>query len=152
MMKMLESKAVEIVEDSESEPELAELVLLQEEISSQPTQIVKLPIGTLIDLPAEPTMELISSLEAMRVSFFLKSSDVYEPLQIFLQEAGSNEIGALVCGLVFSGAEFSCYAAHLLLELPVTATNPSRESIPPPPPWLRCDALVPLSRPPPWPD
>jgi len=47
---------------------------------------VELPIETLVDLPTEPTRELVPYLAAMRTSFFLRSPDVYDPLQIFLQE------------------------------------------------------------------
>ena len=95
---MLESKAVEVVEDPELEPEvnhtpepevIVELVSLQEEIFPWPTEVVELPIEILIDLPAEITFELVPSLAVMRVSLFLRSYDVYDPLQIFLQETGS---------------------------------------------------------------
>ena len=51
-------------------------------------------IKSLIDLPTEPTMELMSSLIAMRAS--LKLPDVYDPLQIILQETGSQEIKLLM--------------------------------------------------------
>ena len=91
MVKILKINMVEIVENSELEPEvddkleprpkvIAELVLLQEEISSWPTKVVELPIETLVDLQAEPTMKLVSPLAAMRVSIFLRSPDVYDPL------------------------------------------------------------------------
>ena len=92
MMNKLESKAVEIVEDSELESGLkviAELVSLQEEISPRPTKVVESPIETLVGLPAELTLELVPSLTAIRASLFLRSPDVYDPLQIFLQEIGS---------------------------------------------------------------
>ena len=57
MVKILESMTVEVVEDpklevddkSELGPEIvAELVSLQEEIFSRPTEVVELPIETLI--------------------------------------------------------------------------------------------------------
>ena len=58
MMKMLQSKAVDVAEGSEPEPEVnnkpepkpevvPELVSLQEKISSQSTEIVKLPLTPL---------------------------------------------------------------------------------------------------------
>jgi len=75
-------------------------------ISSQLTEIEKLPTETLVDLLTEPTMELVSSLEAMRDSLFLRSPDEYDPLQIFLTV--SQEVGILICGLNFSGAELTC--------------------------------------------
>ena len=85
MMKMLESK------DSKPEPEVedklwlvAELVSLLEEISSRPTEVVELFIETLVDLSAEPIMELVPSLTLIRASIFLKLPDVYDPLQILL--------------------------------------------------------------------
>ena len=69
MRKILESKAVVVVGDSESEPGpeiIAELVSLQEEISSRPTEVEELSIETFVDLPTEPNMELVLSLAAMR--------------------------------------------------------------------------------------
>ena len=68
-------------------------------------------------------MELLPPLTTMRASVFLRSLDVYDPLQIFLQDAGSQEIGALICGLVFSGAELPYYAARLLFEVPSTVVG-----------------------------
>ena len=62
-------------------------------------------------------------------SFFLRSPDVYDSLQIFLQETGSQEIGALVCGLAFSGVELPSYAAHILLELLLIAIGLSWEPV-----------------------
>jgi len=70
-------------EEPEPEPEVVELVSSQEEIFSRPTKIVKLPIKTLVDFPIEPTMELVPALTAMRFLIFLRSPDVYDPLQIF---------------------------------------------------------------------
>jgi len=83
IMKILESKTIEIIEDPKSEPEvddklepgpevITELVSLQEEIFFRPTEIEELPIETLVDLSAQPTLELVLPLAVMRVSFFLK--------------------------------------------------------------------------------
>jgi len=74
---------------------------------------------------------------------------VFDPLQIFLEETSSEEIGALVCGLVFSGVKLLCNTAHILLELPLTAAGLLWKPVLPPPPWLQCDALVLPPRPPP---
>ena len=52
---------------------------------------------------------------------------MYDPLQIFLHETGSQEFGVLVCGSVFSGADLSYFAAFNLLELPLTAADLSRK-------------------------
>ena len=79
MMNMLESKAIEVVEDPESEPEVddkpeswsevvAELITLQEEINLRPTEVVEMPIKINVDLLAEPTLELIPLLAVMRAS------------------------------------------------------------------------------------
>jgi len=79
MVNMLESKTIEVVEDPESEPEVdnkpesrsevvAELVTLQEEINSRPTEVVEMPIKTHVDFLAEPTLELIPLLTVMRAS------------------------------------------------------------------------------------
>ena len=130
MMKMLESKAIEVVEDSEPELEVndkaepglglevvAKLVSLQEEIFSQPTKVIKLPIETLVDLPIELSMNLVPTVLSMRTLFFLRSLDVYDPLQILIQEPLSQEIHKLVYKLDFNGAELTCHAACILLEL-----------------------------------
>ena len=97
MVKMLESKVVKVVEDPESEvndklelgPEVvAELLSLQKQIFPQPTEVINLPIETLVDLPTKPTLELVPSLTVMRASFFFRSPDMYDLLQIFLQKTG----------------------------------------------------------------
>ena len=90
MVKMLESKAINDVDNPESEPEIddnlepktevydkpepipeviAESVSQQEEVSLQPMKVEGLPIETLVDLPAEPTLELVPPLAAIRVLF-----------------------------------------------------------------------------------
>jgi len=48
-------------------------------------------------------------LAAMRASIFLRSPDVYDPLEIFLHELILQEIGILICGLNFSGTELTCH-------------------------------------------
>ena len=131
---------------------IVESVSQQEEIFPQPLEVEELLVETLVDILAELTLKLVPPLAAIRVSFFLRSPDVYDPLQIFLQEICSQEISILICGSVFSEAELTCHAVCILLELPSTATCLSRKLVPPPPPWSRCDALVLLARPPPWPD
>jgi len=91
MVKILESKTIEVVEDLKSVPKVdkpkqGQKVIelsLQEEIFSRSTKVEKLPNETFVDLPTEPTLELISPLADLRVSFFLRSPDVYDPLQIF---------------------------------------------------------------------
>ena len=55
-------------EVKESEPEMEEL------------------IGTLVDFPTESTMELLMSSSAMRILVSLRSSNLYDLLQIFLQD------------------------------------------------------------------
>jgi len=94
--KILESKAVKIIEDPKSEPEfddepgseiIARLVSMKEEIFSRSTYVGELPIETLVDLLAEPSLELIPSLTVMMASLFLRLPDEYDPLQILLQES-----------------------------------------------------------------
>jgi len=58
-----------------------------------------------VDLLAESIMELLLSLIVMMVSLSLRPIDMYDPLQIFLNEAGSQEFGILVCDSIFSGAD-----------------------------------------------
>jgi len=114
---------------------ITELVLIQEEISPRPTEVVKLPIETLVDLPAELIMELAPTLTVIRTSFFLRSSDMYDPLQILIQEPILQKIDILVYELDFSGAELTYHAACILLDLPSTTTCLSWKPAPPPPLW-----------------
>ena len=53
-------------------------------------------IEILIDLPPEPTMKLVLSLADMGASIFLRSPDVYDPLQILLKEPVSQKIRSLM--------------------------------------------------------
>jgi len=87
-------------------------------------------IENLVDLLTEPTREVVSSLKVIS----LRSPDVYDPLQIFLQETILHEIGTLGCGLVFSGTELRRYVARIWFELPSTSAGLSRKPVPPSPP------------------
>ena len=60
-------------------------------------------------------------MEPSLTAISLKSPDVYDPLQIFLHEIGSPEIGALICELIFNGAELPSYTARILFKLPPTS-------------------------------
>ena len=102
MVKMLESRAVKVVDNPELEKEvdqnlepdpevydkpelglevIAESVSRKEEIFPQSIEIEELPIETLVNFPAKPTPEVVPPLAAIRVLFFLRSPDVYEPLR-----------------------------------------------------------------------
>ena len=59
-------------------------------------KVEEVAIETLVDLPTEPTLELVPPLVGMMVSYFLRLSDVYDPLQIYLQESGSQKIRPLM--------------------------------------------------------
>ena len=59
-------------------------------------------------------MKLLPSSLAIRVLLSLRPLDMYNPLQIFLHEVGSQEFGILVCGSVLSGADLSYFAAFIL--------------------------------------
>jgi len=86
----------EVVDKPEPEPEVvAKLVSLQEEIFSQSTEVEEFPIDTSVKLSTELTKELFSP--AMMFSLLsLRSSNVYDLLQIFLQETGSQDIRLLM--------------------------------------------------------
>jgi len=89
MVKILESKAVDVVEDPEPEsevddklepePEVTELSL-QEEIFLRLTEAVEILIETLVDLPVEHIMEPMPSLIVMGTSLSWRSPDEYDPL------------------------------------------------------------------------
>jgi len=59
------------------------------------------------DLLAEPTIEILPSPPSMRVPLSLRLLDTYDPLQMFLQQTGSQEIKFLmvqrIIDLVSSG-------------------------------------------------
>jgi len=80
---------------------------------------------------------------------------VYNPLQICLQETCSQEIRLLMMqsavGSVFIIDDVPLSAIGILLELPSTVTDLLRKPVPPPPPLSRCNGLMLLPRPPPWP-
>ena len=84
-------------------------------------------IEIVVYLPAESTMELLSSSSAMRVLLSLRSTDTYDPLQIFLQQTGSQEIKPLmvqgIIDSVFIGDDLSWHAARIFLELPLIAVG-----------------------------
>ena len=118
-------------------------------------EVESLPVETLVDLPAEPALKLIPPLADIRVSFFFRSPDVYDPLQICLQEPSSQEIRSLmvqsaICS-IFIMDDLPQSAIGALIKLP-SFIDLTRRPVPLPPPWSRCDALVPLSQPPLWPD
>ena len=73
----------EVIDEPESEPEVEETL-----------------IETFVNLPAEPTMKMSFS-PTMIFFLSLRSPDVDDPFQIFLQKTSSQEIGALICGLIF---------------------------------------------------
>ena len=64
--------------------------LLMSRIESQKWKSI---IETNVDLLAESIMKLLSSLPAMMVFLSLRPPDVYDPLQIFLNEAALQEFG-----------------------------------------------------------
>ena len=87
----------EVYDKLESGPEvIAESVSQKEETSPQPMKVEELPVETLVDLLAEPTLELVPPLTGMKVSFFFRLPNAYDPLQICLQEPGSQEIRPLM--------------------------------------------------------
>ena len=62
------------------------------EVEGPEPEVKELLIGTLVDLLAESTMKLLPSSPAMRIPVSLRSPDLYDSFQIFLQETESQEI------------------------------------------------------------
>jgi len=112
--------------------------------------VKELLIETLVDLPAEYTIELMPSLAVMRASLSLRSSDIYDLLRLFLQQ----KIGLLIVqstiGPVFSRDNLSRHVTCVLFEVPLTTTGWSRKSVPPLLLWFSHDTSVLIPRPPPW--
>jgi len=120
------------------------------------TEVEELPIETLVDLPTELTMGLLSLSPPMIFSLSLRSPDVYDLLQIFLQEAGSQEIKLVMVqsavSLVFIMDDSHMSATCDRFDLLPFTFDLSRKLVPPPPPWVSHDASMLLPRPSPWPD
>jgi len=91
-------------------------------------------------------MELISSLAAIRASLSLRSPYKYDPVQICLQETGSQEIRLLMVqsavGSVFIVDDSHLSATYDLLDLPSFTSDVSQKLISPPPPWFSYDVLA----------
>jgi len=151
--KILENMTVKINTDSKP-PVLVEPDVLEEskpEVKEPEPKVEEPLIETHVDLPAESIIELLSFWLAIMFYLSLRLPDVYDPFQIFLQKTCSQEIGALICWLVFSSAELPYYVACILFELPSTTTSLSRKPAPTPPLWFSHDASVLIFRPPLWP-
>jgi len=138
-----DARELEVV--NESEPKVVDEPDPKPEVEEQ-------LIETLVNLPTELTMKLLLSLPAQRVLLSLRPPDVYDLLQIFLNDAVSQKFGVLIYGSIFSGTNLSCFDAYILLELPLIVTGWLRKSVPPPPPWFRHDTSVLIPKSPPWPD
>jgi len=85
--EVVEESEPKVVEDSEPEQKIEE-----SESEVKESEVEEPLIETHIDLPEESTMKLISFLTAIS----LRSSDIYDLLQIFLREIGSQEINLLM--------------------------------------------------------
>jgi len=145
-----------VLDETKSEV-AAELVRLQEK-TPRPAEVEKPLEEISADLPIELTItiELLPSPPAMRVPLSLSLSDIYDPLQIFLRQTGSQQIKFLMVqstiGPISSGDNLPRHATCILLELPLIVVGLSRKPVPPPPSWFRYDKLMSVARPPPWPD
>ena len=72
---------LEVIDKSEPEPEPEAFDESEPDIIDEPElKVEESFIENLIELPLEPTIELVSSLTAI----LLRSPDVYDPSQIFL--------------------------------------------------------------------
>jgi len=136
----------DVIDKSESEPE-PEVV---DEPDSE-SEVEEPLIGTNVDLLAEPTMKLSSS--AMVVLLSLRSPDVYDPLQVFLEATWLREVGFLMVqstiGPVFNMNDLPWHATCVLFEVPLITAGWSRKLVPSPPSWFSHDASVLIFRPPP---
>ena len=97
IQKIIEDITIKVETDPEppifAEPEAVDQPQPQPDIVDEPELEVEEPlIETLVELPVEPIMELVPSLTAIPLS----SPDVYNPMQIFLQETGSQEISLFI--------------------------------------------------------
>ena len=123
-----------IIDKPESEV-VDELVSLQEEFFLPLTETEEL-INTLVELLVEPIMELVPSL----IAILLRSPDIYDSLQIFLQETGSQKISLLmiqsaICS-VFIMDGLHLFVTYDWLSLPSVTTSLSRKPVSLPLPWF----------------
>ena len=123
---------------------VAESVSRQEKIFPQPMKVEELPVDSFPDLPTELILKLVPLLIAMRVLFFLRSPDVYDPLQICLQESGSQEIRSLIVQSAIDSVvlmdDVSQSVIGALIKLP-SFIDLTQRPVLPLPSWS-CDALV----------
>ena len=103
IQKILEGIEAKVVDKLELEAvDVPESEIVDE---SKPKPEMKEPlIETFGYLLAELTIEIMSFSPSMIFSLSLRLLDGYDHFQIFLQETSSQEVGALICGLIFSGA------------------------------------------------
>ena len=86
---VLEEPGSEVVAELKHEPEIAG----DDKPKPEPEPEIGEPfVETLTNLSAELAMELVPPTPVVRVPVTLKSPDLYDSLQIFLQETGSQEI------------------------------------------------------------
>ena len=116
-------------------------------------KVEELSIETLVDLPipVKPTMELVQSLTTMRTSLSLRLPDVYDSLQIFLQE----RITWDWCLNIWVSFQWSWIALLYCTYLVWTTVNCSRfvtEVSSPSTPWFIHDISVLILRSSLWPD
>jgi len=97
-LDVFEKPRPEVIAELEPVPEL-ELEVKEPEVKVEDPEpeVEELFIGTLVDLPMESTMELLLSSPIMRILVLLRLSDLYNPLQIFLQDTESQESGYSGC-------------------------------------------------------
>ena len=99
---------------------------LQEDTPFRAIEVKESLIEIFVDLYVKPTIELLPSSPAMRALLSLRLPDIYNPLQIFLQQICSQKIKLLMqstIGPVFGGDDLSRHAAYILLELPSIAAS-----------------------------
>jgi len=108
-------------------------------------------IGTLVDLLSESTMELLLSSPTIRIPVSLRSPDLYDPLQIFLQDTESHEIRLFrmrnTVDSVLTQEDALSSATCALIELSSFKENLSRKPVPPLPPWYSHSASDRIPRP-----
>jgi len=121
-------------------------------VEESDTEVEELLIGTLVNLLAESTMELLLSSPVMRIPVSLRSSDLYDPLQIFLQNTESQEIRLFrmrsTVDSVLTREDALSSNNCALIELSSYKEDLSRKPVPPPPPWCSHNASERILRPP----
>ena len=126
---------------------------IKPEVEELEPEVEELLIGTLVDLPTETPMESLLFSSVMRIPVSLRSPDLYDLLQIFLQDTESQKIRLFrvrnTIDSLLTQKVTLLSATCALIELSSFKADLSRKLVLPPPSWCSHNASERIPRPPP---